>query len=318
MNNIIEIYNDFYMSGDVEKFNDSLKEIGVDSPLGTDFKKLEEKVIRAINCIVTYLDNYGLDIELANGGYLTDMISKERSELRFAIDDNMVDMMLDMMLSKDSFPNIKFGCSVTQFNEEFMFEVTEQDISKKDLMFKALMTFIIGFPIESVEDLTLLRNAYIGTNGLVQAIGFISLRQDWFNRLLRCMASYGMSFMNWCIWFDGSWFDIRNQISSGFVTLPKDIGGNVSFVVCVSTLYLGEYFICSYRMFTVMYNNNLLGTIRFVDKEVPVENEDGSVINKVVLVPVYYKDTEEHLVSEIADKHYVYSYNALRDVGSGC
>lgn len=318
MNNIVQIYNDFYMKGDIESFINSLDAISVDTSVFKNRQSITEKQLNAINCIVSYLEIYGLDIQTSDGRYLTDLVSNERSELRFVITQDLIDVMLSEMSDSKSFPAMKFGCNTTQFNERFMFEIYEEEFKSENIMYKSLMTYIIGFPADSMESIAKLKSEFVSLDGMTEAVGFVNIGEDWFNNILIQMYNFGVSFMDWCTWFDGMWFDISNQLSSGFVTLPRESSSGVDFVVCISTLYIGEYFICSYRMFTVLYNNDFLSTIRFADKEVCVEHEDGSVTSKVVLVPIYFDGNEEHLVSEIVDKNFVYAHNALRDVGSWC
>ena len=316
MKNILNIYNDFYRSGNLEELIKSLDKIGQDTSRFKGVKMMPKKVISAVNCIVAYLENFGLDLKVNNGQYLTDLISKEKSEMRFIVTEQIYNTIVNTILD-GNFPEVKFGQHMTQFNEVFMLEINENDISFEELVRKSVMVYLIGLPMSSFDTYEKLKRAYFDVNGVMQAIGYVAIKEEWFNNMLLDLASFGLSLSRWCVWFDGSWIDVSNQFNSGFITIPKIEDGKLMFVVCTSTLYIGEYFLTSYRIFNILYNNRFLETIRFVDKEVSVADDNGRVSNKIVSIPVYTENSDEHFVSEIAGSDFVYFEQALRDVGCG-
>ena len=181
------------------------------------------------------------------------------------------------------------------------------------------MTYLIGFPISDITSLKKLSYAYSRSGTIMEAVVFESLCEEWFQNIITDLALYGMTVQEWCGRFDGTWMDVTKQLADGFISICDPT--NPKRVICISTMYPGEYFITNMLILKNIYETGYLSTVRFVDKKVPVQlvskNKNEKVIeNRVIKVPVFTDESgEEALLSDLVSDDYVYHEIFWRNIG---
>ena len=97
------------------------------------------------------------------------------------------------------------------------------------------------FPLQDLTIIDTLKRKYILTHTIAQAVLFANIGEDWIKSMLVDMYRFNMCACEWCSLFDGIWFNVEHQLEDGFITLLNP--ESPQKVVCVSTLYNGDYFI---------------------------------------------------------------------------
>jgi len=321
MKSVFEVYHAFFLDGDKDKLMQNLTECGSDVTGLVGVYKWTPSEASAIRVIAAYINTYGYECVGSNPYVKGDMYTALRTAppfLRLTLGKTTVEEIKNALISGDNFNNIKYvtGESCSYFDGEFVLSDVQE--SKFDeYLTAAIQTYLYGMPISDYSIITDIKNKYITSGNMMEAVMYLIIGTELCNKICNDASDFNMTIEDWCVCFDNTWFDVSHQISDGFITMYNPI--KPGKVTCVSTLYQGKYFTTVMNVFQFLYENDFLGTVRFVNKSVPVmsmvNGKPGDVTNRVVEVPVYYEEDEENLVSDIFDENYIYNELFICDVG---
>lgn len=319
MNNMFDAYHQYFTTGDMNNLIESLKSSGNSTDNLTLEKMWTNDEIECIKILAMYINNVGFSYEGRNpyirGDFHTSLKSSP-TYLRLTIGDTTVNDIKQSLISDSNFNNIELGNDFVRFDGKFYFG--NIDKSKFDeYLTAAIHLYLFGLPIDDLEIINKLKNKYITTGMIMQSVMYSEIGTELCNKICSLVHKFNMTVEDWCYNFDGVWFDISNQISDGFISIFNP--DSASKVVCVSTLYLGKYFITNMNAFTELYERDLLSTIRFANRNVRVQSvvngKLGDIKERLVEVPIFVEDGDDYLVSDLVNEDYVYNELVLNDVG---
>lgn len=325
MKNVFESYNSFFNNGNLKGLSSDLQSAGseVDSVLCCE--PMTQQYIDTINVMAAYMSEYKFSSKfttsLVKDSDAHEALRQSPPFMRLTFNEkNIMDIVEDLM-KPNEFPKINMfeatgEDDVAYFDGEFHVPEFNND-ELKNILRDAVCVYMFGMPISNLSILPQLKRLYILSGQVMQAVMYISIGTDICNQLCIDAEKYGITIQEWCSRFDNIWFDVSNQVADGFITVFNPT--KLQKLICVSTLYIGKYFITNMSVFQQLYEKDTLHTIRFADKEVPVlsmvNGKPAGTTNRIVNVPVYYDGDEELLVSDLIDANYVYNELFINDIG---
>lgn len=319
MNNMFDAYHQYYTTGDMNNLIESLKSLGNSTEHLTLEKMWTQDEIDCIKVLALYINNIGFSYEGKNpfirGDFHTSLKSVP-AYVRLTIGETTVNDIKQSLISDINFNNVEVGSEFVRFDGKFYFG--NIDKSKFDeYLTAAVHLYLFGLPFNNLDIILKLKNKYMTTGMIMQSVMYTEIGTELCNKICSAVYNFNTTVEDWCHTFDGVWFDVSNQVSDGFVSIfnPE----SASKVVCVSTLYLGKYFITNMNAFKELYEMDLLSTIRFANRNVKVQSvvngKLGDIKERLVEVPIFVEDGEDYLVSDLVNEDYVYNELVLNDVG---
>lgn len=320
--NLFTVYHEFFNEQDAEKLIKELNELNVDHDWTDNLVMMSNEYIDSVKLLASYLTTEGFSLKYKNGAkagsYIYDDIVKSQPFLRLAFSETAINSIVDSLVEGD-LPTMEFMHSKCLFDGKLRLSISKPE-NIRDFVYDGFMTFLIGFPLRSYEAYEQIKLSYILSSSMSPAILYENIGKPWLNQVLVDMYRFGMDAATWCMLFDGTWFDLSNQIGDSFISMfnPK----KATEVTCISQLYIGDYFVTNMLTFKHLYEEDLLDTIKFTDRKVNVQSMDktgklGDIKQKTLRVPVYYEDGEEYLVSDLISEDFVYNEVFSHDIGKG-
>lgn len=319
MNNLFDAYHDFFDTGDMDKLISSLNSLGHSTDRLRSERKWSIDEVDCIKILALYIEKVGFEYKSkvpSIPGDFYNSIKTSKTYARLTIGNTTISEIKETLLNDYNFNNIEVNSDVVRFDGKFHFN--NIDISRFDeYLTAAIHLYLFGLPIDDLEIINKLKNKYITTGMVMQAVMYSEIGSELCDSICNLVNDFYVTVNDWCYRFDGVLFDVSNQICDGFVSIfnPE----NPTKVICVSTLYFGKYFITNMNAFKELYESDLLSTVRFTNKSVKVQSvvngKLGDIRERIVEVPVFSDDGEEFLVSDFVNDNYVYNELFLNDVG---
>lgn len=320
MINLFEAYSKFFNSGSIEEMKSNLISCDSDSGWLYSAQSMHEEYVNAVKLYATYLDEFGIDARFSRGinagKNIRDILISSEPYVRLTVGVQDIDSLVDAMMNPVNVPIQEFNADKTFFDGKLHFEIDEP-VDMSSFLRDVASQFVFGIMLSDMLIISQLKSRYILSGQIMQAAMYSLIGTDICRKLCVDAIRSGISIGDWCTSFDGIWFDVSGQLSDGFVTIfnPQ----NPKKVSCISTLYSGKYFTTNMVVFKELYEGGFLGSIRFVDKVVPVQTyvsgKPANVVNKQLNVPVFYDNDNEVLVSDFTSPDYIYNEVFYTDVG---
>lgn len=319
MKNLFNIYHEFFNDGDVEKFANSLNGIGQD---GEKFRKVEvlsEERINLTKAVYVYLLKYGFGYEFSEPtalykGSVWSYLVNGPTHQGLTVATKEMENLVDFLSIPNNFAPFIYVDSVDngRIYYDGSFHITDK-ISEVEIV--AVIRDAVGMlfyklPMTDFNIRTKLLPKYATTGRMMQAVMYSSIGTELCDSICIDAIRHNTLISEWCMNYDTCWFDVTNQIDDGFVTMFRE--DSKTMVTCISTLYLGNFFITNMNAFKTLYENDLLSTIRFITRDVPVKlvkagnAGDSKISNMPLTVPVFYDNDTECLVSDLVSENYIY------------
>lgn len=335
MKNLFAIYHDFMCTGDLNSFVTEIRDAGYNKDIehiNEYVHEYSDDMLMSARLLCSYFERYGFDYEIKDFSgkkrQVYDILRSNKSLDRFQLNCDTIATIAKNLCGDHELPQMHFNSDRIAFDGVLHFTVDNVDNTKEELIFLGLSMYVYGVVIPGDFVMQNILYRYIHSNltmqaTLYQGIGtYDDIEDNWLLRILLCLHNIGKSAAEWCEEFDGVWNEVTHQIPDGFVSIVRPT--DKSIVTCVSVLYPGEHFNIGIDVFTKLYNEKYLQTIRFVERSVKVKDSSGNVANRVVNVPVFFGKTDddsmfgnddetEHLVSDYIHD-FVYNERAIYNI----
>lgn len=311
MSSIFETYNSFFNNCDADIMKEEMSKLSSNADF-LDVNIIDYKEMCAYRLVSAYLERYGLNCTFASGSNagknIVATLIHNYSYMRFNVRESDINAMVDAMHDSTKFPAMSFSNNSTIYDGVLRFEVSED--RKEEILKHGAEMFVFGFVVSDYSAVWKLRTRYLTTLNTAQAAIYTSIGLDWLNTVVADIYRSGLSVAEWCCTIDGCFVDVNNQISEGVIAIP--CGNDASSLICISAIYIGEYFIISGDIFTMLYQHNLLRTVKFAQRKVSVISIDkatgrhGEIKDRIITVPVFYDDGDEKLLSDLVSSVFCY------------